>query len=330
MTINQDAYELAVSHAIGLQRYGAGTVKRVLSHLSEVEKDTLAKLASSSDLNRQNLEGFLVFLRARIETYRLLLQNVLQQDMLALSAYEADYQTEKLAGLTGTAFNRPTSAQLVAVVNAKPMQGRLLKDWAIDLSVATQKNIQDAVNIGITEGEGTDRIIKRIRGTRLNGYKDGVIQTSRRQAEAVVRTMVNHTANYAREAVYAENEQYIDGVMWSSVLDARTSEICQARDGMKFKVNEGPRPPAHINCRSTTIPIFDGVPLPDRITYNQWLKKQSFSDQVEILGKTRAALFNAGGLSVDKFVDSKGYKYTLDELRKRDRAAFEKAGLTKG
>ena len=63
------------------------------------------------------------------------------------------------------------------------------------------------------------------------------------------------------------------------------------------------------------------------ITYGQWLKSKPAAFQDEVLGAERGKLFRSGGLTVDRFTDSKGKVYTLDELRKRDADAFEKAGL---
>jgi hypothetical protein len=114
-----------------------------------------------------------------------------------------------------------------------------------------------------------------------------------------------------------------------------------------FPIDSGPRPPAHIGCRSCIIPVVkswrqlgidaDEVPagtrasmngqVADSITYPQWLKRQSVAVQNDALGVTRATLFRNGGLSVDRFVDKTGREYTLDELRDRETAAFDKAGL---
>ena len=67
--------------------------------------------------------------------------------------------------------------------------------------------------------------------------------------------------------------------------------------------------------------------VPADQTYGQWLKKQSAERQDDILGKTRGALFRKGGLEFDRFYNDKGRYLTLDELRQRDAAAFDKAGV---
>ena len=147
--------------------------------------------------------------------------------------------------------------------------------------------------------------------------------------------------------MYAGNADLIKGVRWVSTLDGRTSPICRARDGVIYDVDKGPRPPAHWNCRSTTVPVLRswrelGIPadeaspgtrasmdgqVPSDMTYQQWLKSKPAAFQDETLGKAKGRLFRSGGLTLDRFVNNKGREYTLDELRKRDAQAFAKAGL---
>ena len=57
------------------------------------------------------------------------------------------------------------------------------------------------------------------------------------------------------------------------------------------------------------------------------LKNQSKEFQVDVLGEKRAKLFRDGNLHLDRFTDSKGNTLTLDELRKKEPMAFDKAGL---
>ena len=61
----------------------------------------------------------------------------------------------------------------------------------------------------------------------------------------VVRTAVNHVTNRAHSAVARENPRLFPHYRWISVLDARTSTICQARSGQVYDTGKGPLPPAH-------------------------------------------------------------------------------------
>lgn len=70
--------------------------------------------------------------------------------------------------------------------------------------------------------------------------------------------------------------------------------------------------------------------VPAKTTYQEWLKGQPAEIQDDILGPTRAKLFRDGGLTLDRFVNREGDELTLDELRRRNRDAFERAGLGGG
>lgn len=67
--------------------------------------------------------------------------------------------------------------------------------------------------------------------------------------------------------------------------------------------------------------------VPAETTYADWLKSQSAARQDEVLGPTRGRLLRQGDLPMDRMYDHKGRFLTLDQLRARDAAAFEKAGL---
>jgi hypothetical protein len=97
------------------------------------------------------------------------------------------------------------------------------------------------------------------------------MQTTRAQAQALVRTAVLGVANEARLQTYLDNRDVIKGVRWLSTLDSRTTEICIALDGLEWRFpkegedhvdyipvdhdKEFSPPPAHWNCRSVLVPI---------------------------------------------------------------------------
>lgn len=83
--------------------------------------------------------------------------------------------------------------------------------------------------------------------------------TSRRSAETTIRTEGSHISALADMKVYSDAG--LETYEFLATLDARTSEECQALDGMHFKVSEAQAgvnlPPMHGNCRSTTLPDVD-------------------------------------------------------------------------
>jgi SPP1 gp7 family putative phage head morphogenesis protein len=70
--------------------------------------------------------------------------------------------------------------------------------------------------------------------------------------------------------------------------------------------------------------------LPAKISYQQWLTRQSVGFQNDVLGPTRAKLFRTGKLTLDKFVNRRGDEIPLADLAASDAAAFRAAGLDPG
>lgn len=331
MQPNDEILDAQVRHAIGLQRLSNAEVRKVLALLKRIDSRIIERLSQEtlSELGRARQAKLLKDVRAIIDAVYEDATGQLRLSLDNLARYEQGYQFNLFKDIMGVeiSLQRVSEDQLIAAVNSRPFQGRLMAEWFKDLPEATFKRLRDAIRMGIVEGRSIAEMIRDIRGTRAQGYKDGILTITRRHAETTVRTAVNHTANAASERFYARNERLISGVQWLSTLDTRTSPICRARDDLVYKVNEGPRPPAHPNCRSSTTPILKAFPAPKGANYGDWLKRQTKATQVDVLGKSKAELFRQGGLPMDKFINRAGKEMTLEQLEQQESAAWKRANL---
>jgi SPP1 gp7 family putative phage head morphogenesis protein len=208
-------------------------------------------------------------------------------------------------------------------------------------SANTQQAFVQAIRLGVAQGETVQQMIVRVRGSatgRRGVYAGGILQTTTRGAEAMVRTAVAHVNHEARQATYAENEDLFSGYQYVATLDAATCLVCGPLDGKVYAVGENiPLLPQHYNCRCVLIPIVkswkelgfdrDELPpgtrasmdgqVPEKTTYAEWLGRQSEALQNEILGKGRAELFRAG-TPIDDMRSDRGRILTLQELREVD------------
>lgn len=222
-----------------------------------------------------------------------------------------------------------------AVVDREPVQGALLKDWFKGQAQRTQFQVGRQVRLGMVGGETIDDMVRRVRG-RSNGrgrYTGGVMQTSTREATAIIRTAVNDISNTAMLNTFEANADILAGVTFTATLDARTSSICQATDSKTWKLDDPAiqRPPLHINCRSVLIPEVDwkglgmepppegtrasaGGQVPASTTYEDWLRSQDRAMQDEILGPGRAQLFRDGKVGLRELVTADGRRIPLDAL----------------
>jgi len=342
-TTNERLRDRSVSHAIGLERLKAGVVRRIIALLNRVDADLSERLRrnleEASSISRTRLERILSNVRAINREGYTTIGRALTEELEAIAGYEPEFQVRMLADEipVNVSFERPSRAQLQAIVQSRPFQGRYLSEWTDTLRDSQFARIQSHMRIGMVEGDTIDQLVRRVRGTRARQYRDGVLEIGRRDAQAVVRTAVTHVSSEARDTLYGENLDLIKGVQWVATLDSRTTLICASRDGQVFPVDDGPRPPAHVGCRSTTAPVMrswremgldlDDAPpgtrasldgqLPATTTFEEWLRTQSDEFQDDYLGATRAALFR-DGTSIDSMVDRSGRAYTLDELSRRE------------
>lgn len=350
MAIADDFLNAQVDRDIALERYKRGQVLRVLEMLARVEEDVVEQLnrmdptAVRESYRGARLTRLLAALQERIEQYGDMLEKAVLPEFQQLAVDEGKFGVHLLSDLPPVALDviTPSATLLKAAATSRPFEGRLLREWVREHPAAVRMRLRNAIRQGVSQGETIDQIVRRIRGTKAGAFKDGVMEVNRRGAEAMVRTAVSHTVNAARTATYVENADIVKGVQWIATLDGRTSQTCISLDGKVFPVSSGPRPPAHVNCRSSTIPVLKswkelGIPLGEAPTgtrasmdgqvagdlrYADWLKGRSREFQDEVLGKTRADLWRSGEIPMEKFVDYSGRAYTLSELRRRYPQAF--------
>jgi SPP1 gp7 family putative phage head morphogenesis protein len=114
---------------------------------------------------------------------------------------------------------------------------------------------------------------KAIVGTVEGKFNDSALRAFQRQAEAATNTVIQHLANQANQAQGAKSFGFYE---WVSVLDNQTTDICIFRDGKRWPYGGGPVPPAHVGCRSTTVPVPANSPKTADQTFSEWIRNQPF------------------------------------------------------
>lgn len=277
-TVNERLLEEEIAHAIGLQQYGNGIVRRILALLNRVDSDLFAQLSAALDtmapasFTVQRLEGLLGSVRQLNAQAYELVGAELANEMRNLVEYEAGFQFQlfrstippQVIGTVG--LNAVEMSQVYAAAMARPFQGRLLAEWSRSIEADRMARIRDSVRMGFIENQTTSQIVQRVRGTRAKGYSDGIIEIDRRNAESVVRTAISHTAGFTRDRFMESNEDLIKAESWVSTLDTRTTHLCRVRDGLKYTPGThkpiGHKVPwlsgpgrIHWACRSCSAPV---------------------------------------------------------------------------
>jgi SPP1 gp7 family putative phage head morphogenesis protein len=348
----------ATRHQVFLERLKTGEANKYAAFLRRIDTDVSRRLAGSdiTAFTRSRLDALLVSVRKDIDVIQGEWRGVVMADIRDFVEYEGGFEVRSLQQVIDKDFVLPSTPQLMSAVRTNPLsvqgpdRGKLLEPFMRDWTGKTAERVSGAISAGYYQGQTTNQILQTIRGTRANGFTDGLLAISNKDAALMVRTALQHSAVQAREATWAANADVVRRVRWVSTLDDRTSQICQSLDGQEYKLDQGPRPPIHIACRSTIVPVLDdrlafldagatrsargpeGVSSVDaKQTYYAWLKEQPRDFVAEAVGPQRAKLLLDGGISGERFAElqlGKNFEpITLARMRELDPLVFERAGI---
>lgn len=358
-TANAEYMDAALRHHIGVRRYSAGLNKKVANMLEQADRDLttmlrdrLARLESQGkaiDFTAERWKVLIADIRAARHQALQAVKEQARKELGDFAKIEGEKESKILDASVPIEFSFASVAadQLRAIVSAKPFQGKLLKDWFDRLEKTDQHRLVTTIQLGMTEGQPIEDIVRTVVGTRAQAYSDGVLAITRRDATAIVRTAVNHVSNTARNYVWEENKDVITAKVWVSVLDGRTSAICQARDGQMSPVGDSPlpdgatelsppgaRPPAHFNCRSVMVAYIDGAALVGQRPYVRDTRTRAKREVNfrQIARETGKPIQQVRSEWADKNIGRLPAKTNYQEFLKRQPAAFqdEVLGSTRG
>lgn len=243
--------------------------------------------------------------------------------------------------LTGKGVYKLTAKQGEALVLPN---GDTVEKAFRGIATSSAQKFRLVVQDGLLTGVPTKQIVKEIigqhggmkfasgqkvsaRALALAGGEKGT-RLANNQIMTLVRTSVNQVANKASQETYKANDSVTKKYRYIATIDSRTTLLCASKDDKLFDYNDGPLPPLHFNCRSTTVPVIDwdglnkeyGIVAPDDIegvgkskrasidgpvpvgtSYGDWLYDKRIKEgrkvlpgpeQVEALGYDKAVYFN--------------------------------------
>lgn len=370
MITPQELIEIEVRHQLLLERAKTGIANELDDFLDELRVQLRTELLRQdlTDFSRNRLEAQLALiaaiLRNGLDRYRQVWRDRITELAASEAAFEVAALERMLVQPAGQArrlapavtFALPSAVQLSQAVFARPLQmkgasgGFLLEPFFRNWEESAINTVVSQVRIGYAQGKTTPAIVRDVLGTRAVPGTMDQVETS---MKAMVRTTLQHVAQETRQVTWEANSDIVRGYRWVSAIDSRTSVQCRALDGTTYPLGKGPVPPAHVNCRSTTVAVLDSRFslleedatrrarnsqdqrqvdfIPAQTTYYQWLKQQAPEYQDSIIGPARGKLLRDGGISAQRFADlqlnNKFEPLTLEEMKKLEPLAFARAGI---
>lgn len=286
MALNDDIADALIAHHVRVLRLASGEFDRVAKILRELDKQTVALLMRMSDgdgvIKRPDVVIQAIY-RLNQKAYKEI-QKELSKELTDLASHEVEYASGLMRSLVPNAkFIVPSKAYVNAIVSEEPMFGGLLSEWVDGLAQGRYQRIRNLVRLSAAARSDVSDLIKKVRGQKKLGYRDGVAALSFRSAKTLVNTAYNHVANKARYDFFAaqptksptklelkfgvkkkkkkkkKSNVEVEGFIWAATLDDLTCITCDSLDGEYFEAEEyyEIQSSTHPNCRCVGIPLVD-------------------------------------------------------------------------
>jgi len=337
--------QMIISHQVWLQRLGTQTASLSIPFVNKMRDEVREAVLKFGDDARtvKKLNKMLASLDGVMDDVTGDWKKTIEKSLKDIADYENKWFIHTLEENTKkeTFIAGPSVEELWSAVKFTPLALSNTPVGMIDMldswTISEKNRLVRGVQSGFVQGQTTRQIVSQVAGA------GGLADISERNAMTVVRTAVAHVSNIAREQVYGSNQDIVQKYQWVSTLDSRTSTVCKSRDAQKYAVGKGPVPPAHPNCRSTTIPVIEddfldfldegakraargadgGTQVDASTSYYDFLKQQPAWFQDEALGPARGKIFRNSGVSPEEFrtisVDGYGRPLTLQQMADLDK-----------
>ncbi|UFQ02249.1 phage minor head protein [Pseudomonas fitomaticsae] len=352
--MGSDQISDTIRNAVLLESLKSSEVEKFAPFLKRIDQSLREQLgkAELTDFKRARLEGMLKQVDEALDGILTEYTDQMQLDLPVIASWQAGAEAALIAAaLPNYTSTIPALSTLKTAAFKSPLGvkgadgGKLLTPFIEDWSKSERTRVIGAIRQGWFEGRTNAEIVRTLRGTKDLKYADGLLAITARNADAVTRTAIQHVAGQARNQFAKQNSDILKGVKIIATLDGRTTAYCRAADGTEYALDEGPRPPFHVRCRTSFILILKDAPslgtLADRssmngqvkadTSYYEWIKTQPAAFQDTVIGKSRAKLFRDGGMTPEQFSELQiGNNFkprTLDQLRQMVPEAFARAGL---
>ena len=337
-----------------MPRVQAGMSRQLKKAFAEYQRDMIAAVGKADIMGvtakRYQQKRVLALIASVKElttvTYRNM-RNATNAELVTIAGVSADSMLNVVNGAAGGELltKTLTSPQLKFLVKNSVIDGATSAEWWGKQAANTQFKFKNVVQDALVKGQGTDTIVRGIRGTKALNYTDGFMNTAYNNARSLVHTSVQNVANESRLAMMQENDDVIEGIEWLSTLDGHTTQICKALDGLVWDLEHRPvghsqewvGATAHWQCRSTQTPVIKGFsslskknqallkgqrPSVDgkvsgSVNYDSWLKakdKTNPSFVMQTLGKEKYDIWKKKGLSMLDMVDQHNNPLTVKQL----------------
>lgn len=364
--VNDQLHSKFISLVADMQRLSESEVLVVVGILKQLERDLVSDLMDNPDISQYPKRDYTELLNRNRRVIDSAYKDISSHGREFLLTVAALSQAGVRKTFSDVGITLPgndlSSKQMNSIVSSTYIEGATHSKWWDVHSTNMQNAFTSQMNMGYVSKESVSQLVQRIRGTStgvraaylIDGEKKyytqfsgGIFGRGRNQAATLTRTEVLQISADVRHKILENNSELFRGIIWSAVLDSRTTLLCASRSGKLYTLDGKPvghnlpylRGPgkAHWGCRSCAIPVVKSREELERITgsekflnkdssavlqgniprepsFEEWLRGLPEKDQVSYLGKRRYEIWKDKGLTLAQLTDQRGNPITVKQL----------------
>lgn len=334
MKVNKEFYDSLMKRTIDLHKFGGSMNKKLSDHFKFLE-DSICRvlvpmsldMSGSKKKRDSELQDLSENIDALLYSRFYQIDHQFNENLRELGLLEHDFIVEKLRDcINENPYSLPSSA-LLPTVSGPLIASKSVREWGDNIRRILRRNIVSTVRSELATGRATEDVIRKIKGDRLNGFRNGAFKPALGKLQTLFRSGITAVTNDVRQRVYSINSPFIESFYWNSTLDGNSSSICTHKHSSGWE-NPSLNPKGgsnayrsgvpHFNCRSTIIPVFrsntsvsqDGEFLPIK----EWIAGRSESEQRHIYGEKKFSLWKKGKISSPQLMNFKTSPISLSQL----------------
>ena len=331
--VNQPFYDSLMRRTIDLHKFGGSLNKKLSDHFKFLEDSICRVLVPMSlgmgskkkrDYELQDLsENIDALLYSRF--YQI--DHDFNENLREVGLLEHDFIVDQIHDSTNEIPYSLPSTALLPTVSEPLVASKSVREWGDNIRRVLRRNLVSTVRSELATGKSTEDTIRKIKGDRLNGYRNGIFKPALGKLQTLFRSGITAVTNDVRQRVYSINSPTIESFYWNSTLDGNSSSICSHKHCSGWE-NPSLHPKGdskayrsgvpHFNCRSTIVPIFrsnTSVSQDGNLTsFIDWISGRTESEQRDIYGERKFSLWKKGKISSPQLINFKTSPITLYQL----------------
>lgn len=259
--MSDTVFDRVVRHQTKIERVKAGESDRINKIIIANDNEIISILSKiPKNYTKSQIDNIVAEIINKNNSYY---SEIVLAALTDISRSIVDFETDFSVETVNNFFDKevktvaPQKDKIFEDIQKTKYDKHKLATWVALLGRDKNKRIEREIKTAVLNNETPDGIISSARNA---------MRVSNSNNDSVTKAYINQSVNFSRDAVYSANDEKVNQIIWSSILDSGTTLTCGVRSNKRYDAKTK-RPIGHSNewnggpgvihwgCRSLAIPV---------------------------------------------------------------------------